>query len=230
MPHNDLHAELHTGDLLPEPLPAEPLALFGAWFGEARARNTQPNPDAMVLATVGASGAPSARVVLCKRFAADVGYLVFFTNYESRKGQELQAHPRAAVVFHWDALHRQVRIEGPVVKSPRTEGEEYFASRPLVSKIGAWASEQSKPLASRATLDTQVEAARKKFGVTAADATANVPCPPYWGGFRLWIETMELWVEGPGRVHERAVWRRKLQPRDEYSFDAEAWGSTRLNP
>lgn len=226
MPHNDSLAD----DLLPEPLPAEPLALFGSWFGEARARNTQPNPDAMVLATVGADSAPSARVVLCKRFAADPGYLVFFTNYESRKGQELQAHPRAAAVFHWDALHRQVRIEGPVVKSPRTEGEEYFASRALASRIGAWASEQSRPLASRATLAAQVEAARTKFGIAANEATANVPCPPHWGGFRLWIEVMELWVEGAGRVHERAVWRRTLQPRDAHSFSAGAWQSTRLNP
>lgn len=222
MPHND--------DLLPEPLPAEPLTLFGSWFSEARARNTQPNPDAMVFATVGADGAPSARVVLCKRVAADAGYLVFFTNYESRKGQELQAQPRAAAVFHWDALHRQVRIEGPVVKSPRSEGEDYFASRPLVSRIGAWASEQSRPLASRATLAAQVEAARKKFGVASNAATANVPCPPYWGGYRLWIESMELWAEGAGRVHERAVWRRELQPRDEYSFSTGAWRATRLNP
>jgi pyridoxamine 5'-phosphate oxidase len=226
MPHSDLHAN----DLLPEPLPAEPLTLFGTWFSEARARNTQPNPDAMVLATVGIDSAPSARVVLCKQFAADAGYLVFFTNYESRKGQELQAHPRAAAVFHWDALHRQVRIEGPVLKSPRLEGDEYFANRPLVSRIGAWASEQSRPLASRAALASQVEAARQKFGVTASDANANVPCPPHWGGFRLWIESMELWVEGPGRVHERAVWWRTLQPRDAHSFDASAWRSTRLNP
>lgn len=226
MPHSDLHAD----DLLPEPLPPEPLTLFGAWLGEARARNTQPNPDAMVLATVGVDSAPSARVVLCKQFAAEAGYLVFFTNYESRKGQELQAHPRAAAVFHWDALHRQVRIEGPVLKSPRIEGDEYFASRPLVSRIGAWASEQSRPLASRAALAAQVEAARKKFGIEASDATATVPCPPHWGGYRLWIESVELWVEGAGRVHERAVWRRKLQRHDEYSFSADAWRATRLNP
>lgn len=219
----------HNDDLLPEPLPAEPLTLFGAWFGEARARNVQPNPDAMVLATGGAGNTPSARVVLCKRFAADPGYVVFFTNYESRKGQELLANPRAAAVFHWDTLHRQVRIEGPVVKSPRVEGEDYFASRPLVSRIGAWASEQSRPLASRAALAAQVAAVRDKFGVDAA-GTAHVPCPPHWGGFRLWIETIELWVEGPGRVHERAVWSRRLERRDADSFTAGPWQSTRLNP
>jgi pyridoxamine 5'-phosphate oxidase len=217
-------------NLLPEPLPAEPLTLFGSWLGEAGARAIQPNPDALVLATVGAGGVPSARVVLCKRFAADAGYLVFFTNYQSRKGQELQAHPRAAAVFHWDALHRQVRIEGPVVKSPRAEGEEYFASRPLVSRIGAWASEQSRPLASRAALAAQVEAAQKKFGIDATAEAANVPCPPHWGGYRLWIEAMELWVEGPGRVHERAVWSRTLQPQDAQSFAAGPWKATRLNP
>jgi pyridoxamine 5'-phosphate oxidase len=217
-------------DLLPEPLPAEPLTLFGSWFSDARARGTQPNPDAMVLATVDADNAPSARVVLCKRFAADAGYLVFFTNYHSRKGRELDAHPRAAAVFHWDALHRQVRVAGPVVKSPRAEGEEYFVTRPLVSRIGAWASEQSTPLASRAALVAQVDAARTKFGLNATTTAANVPCPPHWGGYRLWIDAMELWVEGAGRVHERAVWHRDLQRRDEHSFTAGAWRSTRLNP
>lgn len=217
-------------NLLPEPLPAEPLTLFGSWFSEARMSGTQPNPDSMVLATVGANNAPSARVVLCKQFAAEAGYLVFFTNYQSHKGRELDAHPRAAVVFHWDALHRQVRIEGPVVKSPRAEGEEYFNTRPLVSRIGAWASEQSAPLASRAALAAQVAAARTKFGVDATASTATVPCPPHWGGYRLWIEAMELWVEGAGRVHERAVWRRDLQRRDEHSFTASGWRATRLNP
>src|SRR4051794_35517077 len=103
---------------LPELLPANPLPVFATWFSDARQRRVQPNPDAMVLATSDDAGNPSARVVLCKQFAVDAGYVVFFTNYESRKGRELSAHPRAAAVFHWDTLHRQVRIEGPVIRSP----------------------------------------------------------------------------------------------------------------
>jgi pyridoxamine 5'-phosphate oxidase len=125
-----------VSELLPQTLPSDPMPLFAAWFAHARERRLQPNPDAMVLATV-ADGQPSARVVLCKRIAPEDGYLVFFTNYLSRKGRELAAHPRAAVVFHWDALHRQVRIEGRIVRSPAEESDAYFASRPLDSRIGA---------------------------------------------------------------------------------------------
>ena len=134
---------------LPEPLPADPMPLFQQWFSEAAARRAQPNPDAMVVATTASNGNPSARVVLCKRVDVAAGYVVFFTNFESRKGRELAARPRAAAVFHWDALHRQVRIEGPVVRSPDAESDQYFASRALDSRIAAWASEQSEPLASR---------------------------------------------------------------------------------
>lgn len=219
-----------ANDFLPEPLPASPLAQFAAWFEEARARNVQPNPDAMVLATVGADGAPAARVVLCKRIDLDAGYIVFFTNYHSRKAQNLDAVPRAAVVFHWDALHRQVRIEGPIVRSPAPESDAYFASRALPSRIGAWASTQSQPLASRAALASQVEATNRRFGVMPGSVEGNVPRPPHWGGYRLWVQSMELWVEGPGRVHDRAVWRRELQPYDAYSFTAGSWSATRLNP
>jgi pyridoxamine 5'-phosphate oxidase len=230
------HAEAHRlnamsdNQFLPEPLPGNPLPLFAQWFGEARVRALQPNPDAMVLATAGADCAPAARIVLCKQLVDSAGYVVFFTNYQSRKGLELAAHPRAAAVFHWDALHRQVRIEGPVVRSPAQESDAYFASRALASRIGAWASDQSQPLASRAALEAQVAAAAKKFAVSPTAVTGQVPRPPHWGGSRMWIDAIELWVEGPGRVHDRALWRRELQPRNEYEFDAGEWRGTRLNP
>jgi len=184
----------------------------------------------MVLATVGEAGQPSARVVLCKRVAVDEGFIVFYTNRESRKGIELDAHPRAAAVFHWDALHCQVRIEGPVLRSPDAESDAYFARRALESRIGAWSSNQSQPLASRAALAAQVAAAAKKFGVTAATTDAEIPRPAHWGGYRLWIDSIELWMEGPGRVHDRAVWKRELQPKDAISFSAGNWSATRLNP
>jgi pyridoxamine 5'-phosphate oxidase len=183
----------------------------------------------LVLATVGAEGAPSARVVLCKRLDPS-GYLVFFTNYQSRKGRELIEHPRAAAVMHWDTLHRQVRIEGPVIRSPSTESDEYFATRALASRVGAWASRQSEPLASRATLADEVARFEKQFGVDSGAPTAHVPRPPHWGGFRLWIDRLELWVEGPGRIHDRAVWARELQKQDEFTYAGGAWGATRLNP
>lgn len=215
-------------ELLPEVLPADPLPLFARWFQEARERKLQPNPDAMVLATVGANGQPSARVVLCKQVLMEPGCLVFFTNYLSRKGRELQAHPRAAVVFHWDALHRQVRIEGRITKSPEPESDAYFATRALDSQIGAWASEQSSALASREVLAQRVREAQTQFGV--GTAAAKVPRPPHWGGFRLWIEAIEIWVEGANRVHDRAVWKRTLQARDEHSFAAGPWEATRLYP
>jgi pyridoxamine 5'-phosphate oxidase len=216
-------------ELLPDPLPADPLPLFASWFGDARRLATQPNPDAMVLATVGDDGAPSARVVLCKRLAADDGFVVFFTNYESRKGSELGGHPRAAAVFHWDALHRQVRIEGPVLRSPGPESDQYFASRAFESRIGAWASRQSEPLASRGALVAQVQETARKLGLESA-TEGLVPRPPHWGGLRLWIDAIELWSEGAGRIHDRARWERTLTKKDEFTYSVGAWRGTRLNP
>jgi pyridoxamine 5'-phosphate oxidase len=216
-------------DFLPEPLPPTPLPIFAQWFREAREQGSRPNPDAMVLATANRNAAPSARVVLCKRIDA-AGYIVFFTNYESRKSAELLANPQAAAVFHWDSQHRQVRIEGRIVRSPPDESDTYFASRALDSRIGAWASKQSQPLASRATLAEQVRAAAERFGIASGTADGMVPRPPHWGGFRLWMESVELWMEGPNRIHDRAVWTRDLEPTVHDQFNGSSWRATRLNP
>lgn len=215
---------------LPDILPREPMPLFASWFEEALRNKVQPNPDAMVLATIGESGRPAARVVLCKRIEVEPGYIVFFTNYRSRKGRELAANPVAATVFHWDQLHRQVRIEGRVVTSPAEESDRYFASRAVDSRVGAWASEQSEPLASRDLLAERVREAAARFGVTPGAASGEVPRPPHWGGYRLWIESIELWIEGPNRVHDRAVWKRTLVPDGESAFSAGEWEATRLYP
>ena len=216
-------------ELLPDPLPADPLPMFATWFSDARARNVQPNPDAMVVATVGENSAPSARVVLCKRLVPDQGFVVFFTNYDSRKGRELAEHPRAAAVFHWDTMHRQVRLEGPIVLSPAPESDQYFASRAFESRVGAWASTQSEPLATRDALVQQVQSVKERLGLLQA-TDGNVPRPPHWGGIRLWIDSIELWSEGAGRIHDRARWTRPLTKKDEFTFSAGAWTGTRLNP
>jgi pyridoxamine 5'-phosphate oxidase len=214
---------------LPDLLPADPLPLFQDWFRDAAARRAQPNPDAMVVATAASNGDPSARVVLCKRIG-DPGYVVFFTNYQSRKGRELAAHPRAAAVLHWDALHRQVRIEGPIVRSPQSESDQYFASRALDSRIAASASSQSEPLDSIDTMRKRMLAIQTQLGIVPGATSGTVPRPPHWGGYRLWIEKIELWSEGAYRVHDRALWTRSLQQVDEHSFSGGAWSSTRLNP
>ncbi len=219
----------HT-EFLPEPLPDNPLSLFASWFTESCERKLQPNPDAMTLATVDQDGRPSARIVLCKQLISPEGYVVFFTNYQSRKGQALAVHPIAASVFHWDALHRQVRLEGRIVRSPPEESDAYFASRSTDSQIGAWASKQSQPLQSRQQLTSQVAAVTADFAKNSSAGALQVPRPPHWGGFRLWIEHIELWVEGPGRVHDRARWSRELSPNDAFNFTSSPWYATRLNP
>jgi len=221
---------MSTNAFLPEPLPSEPFALFAEWYDTAHRKQAQPNPNSMVLATVDARGEPHARVVLCKNLVPDPGYLVFFTNYLSHKGDHLTDHPRAALVFHWDAMHRQVRMSGPVIKSPVTESDAYFNIRPVSNRIGAWASQQSQPLASRAQLAQQVAEVEQRFGVRSSDQEGTIPRPPHWGGFRIWPDTVELWLEGPGRVHDRAVWTRPVRRRDEFTFDCDAWQATRLNP
>jgi pyridoxamine 5'-phosphate oxidase len=223
-------------DLLPDPLPAEPMALASAWLATARAARQQPNPDAMVLATTGASGQPSARVVLCKEFDVELGRVSFVTNYDSRKGRELAENPRAALVFHWDHSHRQIRVEGIVVKAPAAESDEYFATRNWQRRIGAWASAQSQPLRSREQLNAAVRAAADRFG--APHPTPDnindpppvaIPRPSFWGGYYVWAETVELWIEGSARVHERARWTRSLTT-DGAQVSAGPWGATRLQP
>jgi len=215
---------------LPDALPDSPLPLFADWFRHAREQAVQANPDAMTLASADRNGRPSARIVLCKQLVEEPGYVVFYTNYQSRKGRELLANPYAAAVIHWDSLRRQVRLEGRVVQSPAAESDAYFSSRPLVSQLGAWASKQSEPLKSRAQLVAQVASVSAKFATQLISLKPSVPRPPYWGGFRLWIESIELWVEGSGRVHDRARWSRELTPHDEFTFVSGEWHGTRLNP
>ena len=219
---------------LPVPLPEDPMHLADAWLREATEKAVRRNPNAMTLATVGADGQPSARIVLCKSLVPDPGYLVFYTNYHSRKGHELAGNPQVAALFHWDGLGRQVRIEGTAVRSPADESDAYFATRDPGSQLGAWGSDQSRPVESRNALLAQIRRRADELGVTMDgepdSRTTPVRRPPHWGGYRLWAHTVELWLEGRDRIHDRAAWRRELSRADEHNFHATAWTGTRLQP
>jgi pyridoxamine 5'-phosphate oxidase len=178
---------------------ADPLATVRAWIDEAAAAGVE-EPTAAALATADASGAPSLRFVLLR--GIDEQGARFYTNYESRKASELEANPRAALALYWQVLHRQVRLEGPVERLAPDESDAYFASRDRDSRIGAWASRQSRELASREQLDAQVAEVQARF------AGADVPRPEFWGGYRLTPEVVELWIGRPNRLHDREQWRR----------------------
>ena len=190
----------------------DPIELFQAWLDEAH--DTEPNdPTAMTLATVGDDGMPSARMVLLK--GADSRGFVFYTNTESRKGVELDATGKAALVFHWKSLRRQVRVSGRVERVDDAEADAYFATRARGSQIGAWASDQSRPLSGRFELEKRVAKFAAKFG------TAKVPRPPHWTGYRVIPREIEFWQDKPFRLHERIV----------YTAGADgAWETGRLFP
>jgi pyridoxamine 5'-phosphate oxidase len=185
---------LQAQPLLEPDLDPQPLRQFERWFAAAREAGIRV-PEAVALATATAGGRPSARMVLLKGFGAD-GF-VFYTSYESRKAHELTENPRAALLFHWDVLGRQVRIEGPVNRVSRAESESYFGTRPRGSQIGAWASPQSKPIAGRNELEAEARRVAERF------AGVEVPAPPRWGGYRLTPESYEFWQHRDDRLHDR---------------------------
>jgi pyridoxamine 5'-phosphate oxidase len=209
---------------LPERLPEDPLHLVELWLAEAMERRLTPNPNAVSLATTNDRGEPAVRIVLCKELDVHAGYFVFYTNYKSDKGRQLAKRRRAAAVFHWDSLGRQARLAGAVTRSPAAESDAYFTTRDRDSRIGAWASEQSRPLESRAELLEKVAAARSRFG-----AEDDIPRPPHWGGFRFWIDMVELWTQGEARIHDRARWTRTIQGHEDH-FHGGPWKATRLQP
>ncbi|WP_085805365.1 pyridoxamine 5'-phosphate oxidase [Roseovarius albus] len=189
-----------------------PFEIAKAWLRDAE--KSEPNdPNAIALATVDADGLPNVRMVLLKSITDD-GFW-FYTNYESAKGQEIAATGKAAMVMHWKSLRRQIRVRGIVIREDGLEADEYYASRSLKSRLGAWASEQSRPLESRSALMAKVAKITTQKG-------ANPKRPPFWGGFRIVPEEIEFWADGAYRLHDRFVWRREASENE--------WKITRLNP
>ena len=225
-------------DRLPAALPSEPMALAHSWIKEAAELDVQRNPNAMTIVSVNEQGHPSARIVLCKAFIPDPGYLVFYTNYHSRKAKEMAANCHTAALFHWDSLGRQIRIEGEIVRSPNDESDAYFATRDWGSQLGAWGSDQSAPIASRDALVQQIHMRGKELGLPlrsgtqelTTDDTPTIDRPPHWGGYRLWATSVELWVEGGDRIHDRGVWTRNIESRAEHEVTLSDWTSTRIQP
>ncbi len=190
---------------------AHPYDVFRKWMEEAAAREPL-DGTAMTLATATPDGRPSARMVLLK--GADARGFVFYSNAESRKGEELAANPWAALIFYWPTLGRQVRVEGPVEMLPDEETDDYFATRPRISKLGAWASDQSRPLADNATLE------RRMADLDRRHPTDDIPRPPHWRGWRVVPERIEFWRDMPYRLHERTLFAR----------DGERWSASKLYP
>ena len=208
---SDLRREYASRALSEEQADADPIRQFAAWFDDA-VKAELLDVNAMTLATVSPTGDPAARIVLLKEF--DEKGFVFFTNYDSAKGTQLAAHPRACLLFFWVELERQVRITGAIAKVSRQESEEYFHSRPFESQVGAWTSAQSTTIADRSSLETRYAE------LTTQYAGQTVPLPPFWGGYRVTPESMEFWQGRKSRLHDRLL----------YTGHAGNWSRSRLAP
>ena len=207
----DLRKEYTRAGLAESDVAADPIEQFRRWFDAALDAGLH-EPNAMTVATATRDGSPSARVVLLKGF--DSRGFVFYTNYEGRKGRELEENPRAALLFYWGELERQVRIEGTVSRVSEEESDAYYASRPRGSRLGAWASQQSRTVEGRGFLEDRIGDLEAEY------EGREVPRPPFWGGYRVWPEVVEFWQGRENRLHDRIVYRRQ----------GGGWETERLQP
>ncbi|KAF7980483.1 hypothetical protein HWV62_37970 [Athelia sp. TMB] len=218
------HQQYHTPDhISPDNVAPDPLDQFRTWFKQVCENDIVKEPEAMSLSTATPSGIPSARIVLFKEL--DSRGFIFFTNYTSRKSQELLANPHAALVFFWREVHKSVRVLGRVEKVSREESEEYFRSRPVGSRLGAWASKQST-VVGEGDLAKRLEKLHDKFGVGTEDKEGDVPLPDFWGGWRVIPNEVEFWAGKPSRLHDRVRYLRVEGSSD----DAPQWKIDRLAP
>jgi pyridoxamine 5'-phosphate oxidase len=219
--------------MLSQSMTQNPLLLLQSWFSEAMELELQPNPDTMAIATSNSQGLPNVRMVLCKEINTEEGYVVFYTNYNSVKSMEIKENPKCSALFHWDKLGYQIRIRGEILQSPDEENDAYFASRHLGSQVGAWASNQSNPVVDRQALDDQFRKILDRFNLTNESITWNekkIPRPPHWGGYRLWIEEIEFWLNQKDRLHDRLHFRRALTISSEGIETEKNWTVKRLQP
>jgi pyridoxamine 5'-phosphate oxidase len=259
MAHADVMAELaarvaatSSGFTLPGVLPASGFGMLAQWLGEEVKAQRTANPNAMSVATLDADGTVSNRIVLCRGVDAEKGSITFFTNYRGRKGRALLREgweratsqgadaptPRqVAACFHWDTTDRQARVEGLVMPCSAGASDAYFASRRWESRVAAWASDQSEPIASREALLAKLAGVCERLKLDPRELLERgndvvIPRPPHWGGFDLFARSLELWMGGPGRMHDRAVWTRELREADVRSgrVTGGGWTATRLQP
>ena len=219
--------------ILRQSMTQNPLLLLQSWLNEAMELDLQPNPDTMAIATSNSQGLPNVRMVLCKEINTEEGYVVFYTNYNSVKSLEIKENPKCSALFHWDKLGYQIRIRGEILQSPDEENATYFASRHLGSQVGAWASNQSNPVEDREALDDQFKKILDRFNLTSESITRNeqkIPRPPNWGGYRLWIEEIEFWLNQKDRLHDRLHFRRSLSISSEGIETEKKWTVKRLQP
>ena len=219
--------------MLSQSMTQNPLLLLQSWLNEAMELDLQPNPDSMAIATSNSQGLPNVRMVLCKEINTEEGYVVFYTNYDSVKSMEIKENPKCSALFHWDKLGYQIRIRGEILQSTDKENDAYFASRHLGSQVGAWASNQSNPVEDRQALDDQFRKILDRFNLTSESITRNeqkIPRPPHWGGYRLWIEEIEFWLNQKDRLHDRLHFRRTLTISNEGIEAEKNWTVKRLQP
>ena len=222
-----MNIELNKADIL------NPMEVLKNWIKEVSDDKKQHNPNCFSIATTDQEGASNVRMVLCKEINITDGYIVFYTNYNSNKASELDFQSECSGVFHWDNYGYQVRFKGYAIKSPKNESDDYFYSRSLGSQVSAWASDQSKCISDREELNKQFDAVLKKFSIEKNQISANdkkLPRPPFWGGYRIWIHQLEIWLNQHDRFHDRILFQRNLSFKNDQYITTQDWRKKRLQP